>query len=105
MDDDQRFRKGLQTLLDFYNNNGTFRFEIVGEAATSLFNDAQAMLNKLVDEKLIKARADLDSRVVTTMVMEEMSTPRDTAAGRNTAKAARMPMPMRFAESASQRAL
>ncbi|MCQ4258223.1 methionine synthase [Stutzerimonas stutzeri] len=31
--------------------------EIVGEAATSLFNDAQAMLNKLVDEKLIKARA------------------------------------------------
>ena len=31
--------------------------EVVGEAATSLFNDAQAMLNKLVDEKLIKARA------------------------------------------------
>jgi len=31
--------------------------EIVGEAATSLFNDAQTMLNKLVDEKLIKARA------------------------------------------------
>ncbi|AHL75761.1 methionine synthase [Stutzerimonas stutzeri] len=31
--------------------------EIVGEAATSLFNDAQAMLTKLVDEKLIKARA------------------------------------------------
>ena len=31
--------------------------EIVGEAATSLFSDAQAMLNKLVDEKLIKARA------------------------------------------------
>ncbi|MDT4840808.1 Methionine synthase [compost metagenome] len=31
--------------------------EVVGEAATSLFNDAQAMLNKLIDEKLIKARA------------------------------------------------
>jgi 5-methyltetrahydrofolate--homocysteine methyltransferase len=31
--------------------------EVVGEAATSLFNDAQAMLTKLVDEKLIKARA------------------------------------------------
>lgn len=31
--------------------------EVVGEAATSLFNDAQAMLNKLIGEKLIKARA------------------------------------------------
>jgi 5-methyltetrahydrofolate--homocysteine methyltransferase len=31
--------------------------EVVGEAATALFNDAQAMLNKLIDEKLIKARA------------------------------------------------
>ncbi|MFN2944607.1 vitamin B12 dependent-methionine synthase activation domain-containing protein, partial [Escherichia coli] len=31
--------------------------EVVGEAATSLFNDAQAMLKKLIDEKLIKARA------------------------------------------------
>ena len=31
--------------------------EVVGEAATSLFNDAQAMLNKLIDEKLISARA------------------------------------------------
>src|SRR5690606_31538394 len=30
---------------------------IVGEAATSLFNDAQAMLRKLIDEKLIRARA------------------------------------------------
>lgn len=34
VDDNQRFRKGLQTLLDFYNNNGTFRFDIVGEAAS-----------------------------------------------------------------------
>ncbi|QGZ31534.1 methionine synthase [Stutzerimonas stutzeri] len=31
--------------------------EVVGEAATALFSDAQAMLNKLIDEKLIKARA------------------------------------------------
>ncbi|MHB8823050.1 MAG: vitamin B12 dependent-methionine synthase activation domain-containing protein, partial [Pseudomonadaceae bacterium] len=31
--------------------------EVVGEAATALFNDAQAMLNKLIDEKLIRARA------------------------------------------------
>ncbi|NVK41238.1 MAG: methionine synthase [Oceanospirillaceae bacterium] len=31
--------------------------EVVGEEATKLFNDAQAMLKRLVDEKLIKARA------------------------------------------------
>lgn len=31
--------------------------EVVGEAATSLFNDAQAMLKELIDGKLIKARA------------------------------------------------
>ncbi|MNF28729.1 Methionine synthase [compost metagenome] len=31
--------------------------EVVGEAASSLFSDAQAMLTKLIDEKLIKARA------------------------------------------------
>ena len=31
--------------------------EVVGEAATSLFNDAQAMLDKLIGEKLISARA------------------------------------------------
>ncbi|MEE4465523.1 vitamin B12 dependent-methionine synthase activation domain-containing protein, partial [Azotobacter chroococcum] len=31
--------------------------EVVGEAATALFNDAQAMLRKLIDEKLIKAKA------------------------------------------------
>jgi 5-methyltetrahydrofolate--homocysteine methyltransferase len=31
--------------------------EVVGEAATALFADAQAMLHKLIDEKLIKARA------------------------------------------------
>ncbi|CAA9246468.1 Two-component transcriptional response regulator, LuxR family [uncultured Coleofasciculus sp.] len=34
VDDDQRFRKGLHTLLDFYNTNGTKRFEVVGEAAS-----------------------------------------------------------------------
>ncbi|TRX74968.1 methionine synthase [Pseudomonas mangiferae] len=31
--------------------------DVVGEAATALFGDAQAMLKKLIDEKLIKARA------------------------------------------------
>ncbi len=31
--------------------------EVVGEAATALFEDAQAMLRKLIDEKLIRARA------------------------------------------------
>lgn len=31
--------------------------EVVGEAATALFADAQVMLRKLIDEKLIKARA------------------------------------------------
>ncbi|CEA06464.1 B12-dependent methionine synthase [Pseudomonas saudimassiliensis] len=31
--------------------------EVVGEAATSLFNDAQAILRKLIDEKLIRAKA------------------------------------------------
>ncbi|MFZ2321334.1 MAG: vitamin B12 dependent-methionine synthase activation domain-containing protein, partial [Pseudomonas sp.] len=33
--------------------------EVVGEAATALFADAQAMLKKLIDEKLISARAVL----------------------------------------------
>ncbi|GAA3913835.1 methionine synthase [Litoribacillus peritrichatus] len=31
--------------------------EVVGEAATNLYNDAQKMLKKIVDEKLIQARA------------------------------------------------
>ena len=31
--------------------------EVVGEAATSLYNDAREMLDKLIDEKLISARA------------------------------------------------
>jgi len=31
--------------------------EVVGEAATALFEDAKSMLKKLIDEKLIKARA------------------------------------------------
>ncbi|MDH4872763.1 methionine synthase [Pseudomonas sp. BN515] len=31
--------------------------DVVGEAATALFNDAQAMLKQLIDGKLIKARA------------------------------------------------
>ena len=31
--------------------------KVVGEAATNLFNDAQAMLKRIIDEKLIKANA------------------------------------------------
>jgi 5-methyltetrahydrofolate--homocysteine methyltransferase len=31
--------------------------EVVGEAATNLFNDAQAMLKRIIDERLIKANA------------------------------------------------
>lgn len=31
--------------------------EVVGEAATNLFNDAQALLKKIIDEKLLTARA------------------------------------------------
>ena len=34
-----------------------FDDEVVGEAAKSLFDDAQAILRKLIDEKLIRARA------------------------------------------------
>jgi DNA-binding NarL/FixJ family response regulator len=34
VDDEQRFRQGLQTLLNFYSNSGTFCFDVVGEAAS-----------------------------------------------------------------------
>lgn len=34
VDDEQRFRQGLRTLLDFYNVNGSSRFDVVGEAAS-----------------------------------------------------------------------
>ncbi|MBD1838433.1 response regulator transcription factor [Coleofasciculus sp. FACHB-501] len=34
VDDEPRFRAGIRTLLDFLSNNGSFRFEIVGEAAS-----------------------------------------------------------------------
>jgi DNA-binding NarL/FixJ family response regulator len=34
VDDHPLFHKGLQTLLNFYSNNGSFRFHVVGEAAT-----------------------------------------------------------------------
>lgn len=34
VDDEQRFRQGLRTLLDFYNANGSSRFDVVGEAAS-----------------------------------------------------------------------
>lgn len=33
VDDDQRFRQGLHTLLDFYSVNGQLLLEVVGEAA------------------------------------------------------------------------
>lgn len=33
VDDDPLFRKGLQTLLQFYSSSGSFRFDLVGEAA------------------------------------------------------------------------
>jgi DNA-binding NarL/FixJ family response regulator len=34
VDDEQRFRQGLRTLLGFYNANGSSRFDVVGEAAS-----------------------------------------------------------------------
>lgn len=34
VDDDPIFRKGLQTLLSFYSSTGTWRFQVVGEAAS-----------------------------------------------------------------------
>lgn len=34
VDDEPLFRKGLHTLLGFYSNNGSFRFQVVGEAAS-----------------------------------------------------------------------
>jgi DNA-binding NarL/FixJ family response regulator len=34
VDDEQRFRQGLRTLLDFYSDRGQLHFEIIGEAAT-----------------------------------------------------------------------
>ncbi len=33
VDDDQRFRQGLRTLLDFYSDSGPMLLEVVGEAA------------------------------------------------------------------------
>jgi len=34
VDDESRFRKGLRTLIDFFNSQSSFQLEIVGEAAT-----------------------------------------------------------------------
>jgi DNA-binding NarL/FixJ family response regulator len=34
VDDDLIFRQGLKILLNFYNNNGLFRMDVVGEAAS-----------------------------------------------------------------------
>ncbi|MGI0485210.1 response regulator [Pantanalinema rosaneae CENA516] len=35
VDDEPRFRQGLQTLLNFYNTNDVFKFNVVGEAASA----------------------------------------------------------------------
>jgi DNA-binding NarL/FixJ family response regulator len=35
VDDEPRFRSGLRTLLNFYNQQGSLRFDIVGEAANA----------------------------------------------------------------------
>jgi DNA-binding NarL/FixJ family response regulator len=34
VDDDPRFRQGVQTLLDFYSTNGAMQFNVVGHAAS-----------------------------------------------------------------------
>lgn len=34
VDDEPLFRKGLQTLLNFYSNSGSWQFKVVGEAAS-----------------------------------------------------------------------
>lgn len=34
VDDNPKFRQGLRTLLEFYNQNGQLNFDIIGEAAT-----------------------------------------------------------------------
>ncbi|MEC4806336.1 MAG: response regulator transcription factor [Jaaginema sp. PMC 1079.18] len=34
VDDDPKFREGLRTLFSFYSHSGSWRYEIVGEAAT-----------------------------------------------------------------------
>ena len=34
VDDEEKFRQGLRTLLDFYSDRGALYFEIIGEAAT-----------------------------------------------------------------------
>lgn len=55
VDDEQRFRQGLRTLLGFYNGNGNLRFEIVGEAAS-----VDQALNLTVEQRPALILLDLE---------------------------------------------
>lgn len=55
VDDEQRFRQGLRTLLGFYNANGNLRFEIVGEAAS-----VDQALNLTVEQRPALILLDLE---------------------------------------------
>jgi len=55
VDDEQRFRQGLRTLLGFYNGNGNLRFDIVGEAAS-----VDQALNLTVEQRPALILLDLE---------------------------------------------
>lgn len=55
VDDEQRFRQGLRTLLGFYNGNGNWRFDIVGEAAS-----VDQALNLTVEQRPALILLDLE---------------------------------------------
>lgn len=55
VDDEQSFRKGLQTLLGFYNSNGALRFDVVGEAAS-----VEQALNLAVEQRPALILLDLE---------------------------------------------
>jgi DNA-binding NarL/FixJ family response regulator len=55
VDDEQRFRQGLRTLLGFYNSNGDLRFDIVGEAAS-----VDQALNLTVEQRPALILLDLE---------------------------------------------
>lgn len=55
VDDEQRFRQGLRTLLGFYNANGDLRFDIVGEAAS-----VDQALNLTVEQRPALILLDLE---------------------------------------------
>lgn len=60
--------------------------EVVGEAATNLFKDAQAMLKKIVDEKLIKARAVIGFWPANTVNSDDIALFEDDARSNEIAK-------------------